>query len=452
VAVRDLRDRVAAEAKMRFLAHHDGLTGLLNRTSFGERLELELQLHRRKDDRFAVLALDLDRFKQVNDLLGHAAGDLLLKTVSERIAGKLDPEDVFARLGGDEFGVICLSANRRADVAQLCEEIIEAVGQEILLEGQAAAVGVSIGVAMFPEDGDTVVLLERNADAALYQAKHDGRGACRFFEASLGAKLRERQALEFDLRRALARGELSLVYQPQASTQTRTVFGFEALIRWTSPTRGCVPPSAFIPVAEETGLIVPIGEWVLRTACAEAARWSKPLQIAVNVSAMQLRSPALPRRCREILQEVGLEPERLELEITETALIEDLDRALNTLGQFKALGVKVAMDDFGTGYSSLSNLRAFPFDKIKIDRSFVHKVHENEHGATIVKAIIGLCHGLSLAVLAEGVETAEELRFLEREGCPQAQGYLFGRPGAIEDFAHAFACEVLPLSEARRKG
>ncbi|HYE47091.1 MAG TPA: EAL domain-containing protein [Caulobacter sp.] len=439
VALRDLRDRVAAEAKIRFLAHNDSLTGLSNRVSFDNCLQHQIQVHRRKDDAFAVLCLDLDRFKQVNDVLGHGAGDVVLKTVAQRVGAVLDPDDVFARLGGDEFAIISLSASKPADVAQLCERVLAAVAPDIPVDGQAASVGISIGIALYPHDGDSAAALVRNADAALYQAKAAGRDGYRFFEAALGAQLHERRLMEFDLRQALGKAEFTVVYQPQATLKDGVIFGFEALLRWTSPTRGSVPPSVFIPLAEETGLIVPIGDWVLRQACAEAAGWSKPLQVAVNISGVQLRSAGLAKRVAEILERTGLAPERLELEITETALIEDFDQALATLGQVKELGVKVAMDDFGTGYSSLSNLRAFPFDKIKIDQSFVRNVDDNEQAATIVRAIVGLCRGLQLSVLAEGVETVEELDFLDRELCTEAQGYLFGRPGPVSDFPEAFA-------------
>ena len=449
VALRDLRDRVAAEAKIRFLAHNDSLTGLPNRVTFNDCLEHQLKLHRRKDDAFAVLCLDLDRFKQVNDVLGHGAGDVVLKVVAERVAAVLGPEDVFARLGGDEFAIVRLGDCKPTDLAQLSEQILAAVAPEIAIGEQRASVGVSIGIALYPHDGDTATGLVSNADAALYQAKAAGRDGYRFFEAQLGAQLRERQLIEFDLRQALARGEFKVVYQPQAALKDGVIFGFEALLRWTSDKRGTVPPSMFVPLAEETGLILPIGEWVLREACAEAASWSKPLQIAVNISGVQLRSASLARRVKDILKETGLAAERLELEITETALIEDFEQALATLGQLKAIGVKVAMDDFGTGYSSLSNLRAFPFDKIKIDQSFVRNIDDSEQAQTIVRAILGLCRGLQLSVLAEGVETLEELAFLDRELCSEAQGYLFGHPGAITDFPQAFAGpKVVPL---RRK-
>lgn len=442
---------MAAEANIRFLAHHDDLTGLPNRLSFADHLERKLQHHRRKRDQFAVISFDLDRFKPVNDLLGHAAGDHVLKTVSGWIKAAVREEDFLARLGGDEFGIICAGIDDPAHVAGLCERMLAAAAREIEYEGNAVSIGLSIGIALYPNDGDTTDTLVRNADAALYQAKNEGRGTYRFFEASLGAKLRERQALEFDLRHALDRGELSVVYQPQASTRTKQILGFEALLRWTSPTRGPVAPSVFIPLAEETGLIVPIGEWVLRQACAQAANWSKPLQIAVNVSGVQLRLANLANRIQEILAEVGLPPERLEIEITETALIDDFDQALRTLRQIKEIGVKVAMDDFGTGCSSLSNLLAFPFHKIKIDQSFVRNVHGDEHSATIVRAVVSLCQGLNLSVLAEGVETTEELQFLTDESCTQAQGYLLGRREKIGEFSSAFAADDLPVAKLRRR-
>jgi diguanylate cyclase (GGDEF)-like protein len=438
IAVRDLRERVAAEAQIRFLAHHDALTELPNRTSFNGRLDQELLAHRRRDDSFAVICLDLDRFKQVNDVLGHAAGDHVLKVVGQRISDLLAEEDMLARLGGDEFAIIRVNDASPKALARLCDRILEVVAPEVFIDGQALAVGVSLGVAIYPEDGQTADVLVRNADGALYQAKNEGRNGYRFFKAALGVQFRERQALAFDLRQALARGEFSLAYQPQTSIRDQTTFGFEALLRWNNAKRGRVSPDVFIPLAEESGFIVPIGEWVLREACREAASWTKPLQIAVNVSGVQLRTASLPQRVHEILLETGLAPGRLELEITETALIEDLNAALHCLRQLKALGVKVAMDDFGTGYSSLSNLRAFPFDKVKIDKSFVRNVQEDQQAATIIRAILGLCRGLNLSVLAEGVETVEELDFLREELCTEAQGFLWGRPGDIGDFTAAF--------------
>jgi diguanylate cyclase (GGDEF)-like protein/PAS domain S-box-containing protein len=457
IAVRDLRDRVDAEARIRFLAHHDHLTHLPNRLHFNEHLEEKVQRHRRHSDAFAVLCLDLDRFKQVNDVFGHAAGDAVLRVTSARIQTVLQDADMFARLGGDEFAIVRNGPVDPIELAALCDRIVAVVEPEIIIDDQSTLIGVSVGVAIFPRDGEDARSLMRNADAALYQAKSEGRGTYRFFNAEMGKQLREREMLEFDLRNAMSRSEFKLVYQPQASTQSNEVFGFEALLRWTSPTRGKVSPDVFIPIAEETGLIMALGEWVLREACAEAASWEKPLQIAVNLSGVQLRSQGLSTLVHQILLETGLPASRLELEITETAMIQDFNLALSTLRRLKALGVKIAMDDFGTGYSSLSNLRAFPFDKIKIDRSFIHNVHQNEQGAAIVRAIVGLARGLNLHVLAEGVESQEELDFLAEVLCGEAQGFLFGHPGEMDDFAGfmseppaAVAALALPMSKLRR--
>ncbi len=439
IAVRDLRERYRADAQIRYLAHHDPLTGLANRASFNAQLDGHIERHRRQDDAFAILCLDLDRFKQINDVFGHAAGDAVLTAISQRISATLDEGDVLARLGGDEFAIIRLGPSRPADLSDLAERILAAVSPEVSFDGGIGAVGVSIGIARYPQDGQAATAVLGNADAALYSAKGDGRGVYRFFDPEIGDDLRTRRGLEVDLRQAIARGELSVAYQPQATLKTGDIFGFEALARWTHPQRGPVEPTIFIRVAEETGLILSIGEWVLRQACAEAATWSRPLQIAVNISAVQLHAADLPTLVARILEETGLAPERLELEITETALVRDLDRALSVLNRIKDLGVKVAMDDFGSGYSSLANLRAFPFDKIKIDRSFIRNVHRDEDAATIVRSIVGMARGLKLTVLAEGVETAEELAFLGDELCAEAQGYLVGRPGAMTSFAAAFA-------------
>jgi diguanylate cyclase (GGDEF)-like protein len=444
VSVRDLRDRVAAEAHIRFLAHHDPLTRLPNRLSFSQKLEQELSRRRRQEDELAVLCLDLDRFKQVNDVFGHSAGDAVLKATGARINAVLKPSDVLARLGGDEFAILRTEGCDRAQLNALCEAIIAAVSPEILVEGHATIIGSSIGVALYPTDGTTATVLMRNADAALYQAKNDGRGVYRYFNEAIGAELRERERLEFDLRHALVRGELEMVYQPQTNLESGEVTGFEALIRWNSPSRGAVSPEVFIPIAEETGLILPIGEWILREACEAAAAWEKPLQIAVNVSGVQLKSPKLASFIHQVLVETGLPPQRLEIEITETALIQDFHAALNTLRRIKGLGVRVAMDDFGTGYSSLSNLRAFPFDKLKIDRSFIQNVDNNEQSATIVRAVIGLAKGLNVAVVAEGVESSEELDFLKSHMCVEAQGYYLGRPGKLDAFREAWATEAAP--------
>jgi diguanylate cyclase (GGDEF)-like protein/PAS domain S-box-containing protein len=438
VAVRDLRDRKKAEEHIRFLAMHDTLTGLPNRAAFEARLEQEIETHLMTGRHLAVLCLDLDRFKEVNDLFGHAAGDKLLQTVARCVGDVLGGRQMMARLGGDEFAVIAPDLGDPAQAGVLAERIFEAMRTENERAEASALLSTSIGIATLPGDAMDRTALLNHADTALYRAKADGRGAYRFFEATMGAQVRERRLLEHDLRHAVSRRELRLVYQPQARIDKQEVVGFEALLRWRHAQRGDVPPSTFIAIAEETGQILQIGEWVLRTACREAAGWAKPLSVAVNVSAMQLHHAGFAELVHEVLWETGLKPHRLELEITETALIRDLARALSTLRRLKALGVRIAMDDFGTGYSSLSNLRAFPFDKIKIDGSFIRSVDVNAQAATIVRAVLGLGRGLGLPVLAEGVESEAELAFLHSELCNEAQGYLLGRPGPIESFRHMF--------------
>jgi diguanylate cyclase (GGDEF)-like protein len=441
LAVRDVRGRKKAEQRIHFLAHHDPLTALPNRVSFKKRLEAEIAAHRSSGKRFAVLYLDLDRFKEVNDLFGHPAGDVVLQSIAGRIADVLKPDQMGARLGGDEFAVIAPNLSAATDAGRFAETLIEAIRMPVEEEviPATATSGASIGVAIYPDDATEPDLLLSHADAALYEAKTAGGGTYRFFEAAIGASLLERRQLEHDLRQATARDELSLVYQPQVRLNSDEVLGFEALLRWQHGTSGFISPGTFIPIAEECGAILQIGEWVLRTACAEAAAWPKPLTIAVNVSTVQLHKSDLPRLVHEILLSTGLAPHRLELEITETALVTDFDRALAALRQLKALGVKIAMDDFGTGYSSLSTLRAFPFDKIKIDGSFVRSVDANEQSAAIFRAVVGLGRGLKLPVLAEGVETTDELNFLRLEHCDEAQGYLLGRPQPMHMFRHLVA-------------
>jgi diguanylate cyclase (GGDEF)-like protein/PAS domain S-box-containing protein len=437
VAVRDLRARKEAEEHIRFLAHHDALTGIPNRSSFNSKLDQEIERSLARGERFAVLCLDLDRFKEVNDLFGHSTGDALLQAVANCVTGVLDEKHVLARLGGDEFAVILPSISRPLVAGRVAEDILEAVRAENGRSMAAALISTSIGIALYPDDATDRHALLSHADTALYRAKADGRGTYRFFEAKMGEEVRERRLLEHDLRQAVARGELRLVYQPQKNIQTDEIVGFEALLRWKHPTRGDVSPGVFIPIAEESGSILQIGEWVLRTACVEAATWSRPLTVAVNVSTVQLHNANFAHLVHEVLVSTGMPPRRLEVEITETALISDLNRALGTLRQLKALGIRIAMDDFGTGYSSLSNLRAFPFDKIKIDGSFIHAVDRNEQAAAIVRAVLGLGQGLGLPVLAEGVETASELQFLSREAaCSEVQGYLIGRPCEIEQLRH----------------
>ena len=438
VAVRDLQARKAAEQHIHYLAHHDALTSLPNRNYFNTRIDQEIAALS-DGESLAVLCLDLDRFKEVNDLFGHAAGDTVLQTVASRVTAVLDEHQLMARLGGDEFAVLMPGIKNPAMASRLAENILEA----LRATGDAPdnnSVSTSIGIALYPDDATDRQALLTHADTALYRAKTEGRNTYRFFEARMGAEVRERRMLEHDLRLAISRNELRLAYQPQKDVRNQAVTGFEALLRWKHPIRGEISPAIFIPIAEETGAILEIGDWVLKSACREAATWTQPVTVAVNVSAVQLYNANFVQELHQILLETGLPARRLEIEITETALVRDFHRALTTLRLIKALGVRIAMDDFGTGYSSLSNLRAFPFDKIKIDGSFVKSVNSNDQAATIVRAVLGLGRGLGLPVLAEGVETGAELQFLKDELCDEVQGYLLGRPAAIgsfRNFTHA---------------
>jgi diguanylate cyclase (GGDEF)-like protein/PAS domain S-box-containing protein len=432
IAVRDLQARKDAEQHIHYLAHHDALTSLPNRGHFNERIDQEIAALK-KGESLAVLCLDLDRFKEVNDLFGHAAGDTVLQAVAARVTAVLGESQMMARLGGDEFVVLLPGVTNPAAASRLAESILEAL-RSTSDTPETNSISTSIGIALYPDDATDRQTLLTHADAALYRAKAEGRNTYRFFEARMGADVRERRMLEHDLRLAVARDELRLVYQPQKEIQSQAITGFEALLRWKHPTRGEISPAIFIPIAEETGAILEIGDWVLKTACREAATWTRPLTVAVNVSAVQLYNAEFVKELHQILLEAGLSPLRLEIEITETALVRDFNRALATLRQIKALGIGIAMDDFGTGYSSLSNLRAFPFDKIKIDGSFIKSVNCNDQAATIVRAVLGLGRGLGLPVLAEGVETEAELQFLQNELCDHVQGYLLGRPAAIGSF------------------
>jgi len=432
VAVRDLQSRKEAEQHIHYLAHHDALTSLPNRSHFNGRVDQEIAALM-KGESLAVLCLDLDRFKEVNDLFGHAAGDTVLQTVASRVTAILDERQMMARLGGDEFAVLMPGPANPAAASRLAESILEVL-RTTSDTPETNSISTSIGIALYPDDAADREALLTHADTALYRAKTEGRNTYRFFEARMGAEVRERRMLEHDLRLAIARDELRLVYQPQKEIRSGTVTGFEALLRWKHPTRGDISPAIFIPVAEETGTILEIGDWVLKAACHEAATWTQPLTVAVNVSAVQLYNADFVKELHQILLATGLPPRRLEIEITETALVRDFNRALSTLRQIKALGVHIAMDDFGTGYSSLSNLRAFPFNKIKIDGSFIKSVNSNDQAATIVRAVLGLGRGLGLPVLAEGVETDAELQFLQEELCDGVQGYLLGRPAAIGSF------------------
>jgi diguanylate cyclase (GGDEF)-like protein len=430
----DITARKRAEAQIAHMAHHDPLTGLANRARFRECLDRRLAEVGRQGATCAVLCLDLDRFKAVNDTLGHPAGDALLRAVAARMRGRLRKQDILARLGGDEFAVLTAPVAHPAQAAAVAARLVGALHAPFRIEGHEITVGTSIGIALAPEhgrDGDT---LFKNADLALYAAKDSGRDGYRFYTPAMGEAASGRQRLELDLRGALARDQFELHYQPVVDTRSLAVTGFEALIRWTHPTRGRVPPDAFIPVAEETGLIVPVGDWVLRKACEDAVRWPGDVRLAVNVSAVQLMRPGLVEGVVATLAATGLAAGRLELEITETALLRDSPAVLACLHALRGLGVRVALDDFGTGYSSLSYLRKFPLDRIKIDRSFVEAVDE-PGTAAIVGAIAGLGASLGAAVTAEGVETERQLGALRLSGCGEAQGYLFGKPAPAAEAA-----------------
>ena len=431
--VEDITERRRAEERIAHMAHHDPLTDLPNRTAFRESLQSALAHAKAARDSFAVLCIDLDRFKEINDVFGHGTGDDLLCEVAKRVQAECG-NAFLARIGGDEFTVICADGAQPAAAEALADRLLHALEGDIETGGQILRAGMSIGVAVYPNDGETAEVILANADAALYRAKAEARGSVRFFAAEMDKHLRERRALQHDLRVAVARGEMTLHYQPQASV-AGDVVGFEALARWKHPTRGFISPGRFIPLAEDSGLIIPLGEWILREACREAASWPKPLQIAVNLSPVQFRHGDLPALVHTVLLDSGLAPTRLEIEITEGVLIDDFTRAVSILRRLKALGIRIAMDDFGTGYSSLSYLQSFPFDKIKIDQAFVANLERNPQSAAIIRAVIGLGRGLELPVVAEGVETAEQMAFLAREACDEVQGYYIGRPAPIERYA-----------------
>jgi len=447
VALIDVTDRKRAERRIEHIALHDALTDLPNRTALDQHFSRVLARGQEIGERFAVMCIDLDRFKEINDLHGHSVGDLVLCEVSRRLRDACD-NAFLARIGGDEFIAILPEAEHDRDaIAHLVELLEHVLDSEVEAAGHGFELDLSVGIAMFPNDGTDATTLIANADAALYRAKQEGRGTSRYFTPAMDQQLRARRALERDLGGAIARGELFLDYQPLARADG-TIVGFEALARWRHPQRGLVSPAEFIPVAEESGLIIEIGEWVLREACREAASWPLPMRVAVNVSAIQFRRGQLQQTVHGLLLESGLAPERLELEITEGVLIENVSRAAAILRNLKSLGIRIALDDFGTGYSSLSYLQSFPLDRIKIDRSFVAKLERNGGSAAIVRSEIGLARGLRLPVLAEGVETEQQRQILAREGCDEIQGYLIGRPAAIAAYAEvvgrspAFAAKV----------
>lgn len=433
----DVTDRRQTESRMAHMAYHDGLTDLPNRAAFLQALTQMIEACADTDEEFAVLCVDLDGLKDINDVFGQAMGDKVLIEVARRLQ-MVARGGVVARLSGDEFGLIIDGKQPAAGIA-LAEQAAEALGQDFAIDGKSVRTGLTTGIAVFPHNGSDAASLLANSGAALVRAKARSRGTISIYEPEMDQQIRDRRLLHQELSAAIKNGELSLYYQPLAtagaSAAASEIVGFEALARWRHPLRGFVPPGDFIPLAEESGLIVEMGEWILREACREAASWVAPLQVAVNLSPAQFAHGDLVGRVHSILLETGLTPDRLELEITEGVLIEDLDRGLSLLRRLKALGVRISMDDFGSGYSSLNYLQAFPFDKIKIDRAFVVNLGRNPQSAAIVRAVIGLGHGLEMSIVAEGVETETQLGFLAQEGCDAVQGYLIGRPAPIGQFA-----------------
>ncbi|HZZ60397.1 MAG TPA: EAL domain-containing protein [Roseiarcus sp.] len=426
-AMTHLEQRVALEKQIAHLAHHDMLTGLSNRFAFDERLNAERQFARDTGSQLSLLFIDLDGFKNVNDALGHAVGDEFLKEVATRLTKVVGTTDFCSRLGGDEFAVVHVSRDVRTTAASLAQRIISAVDGCNSVGGHQVFVGASIGVSVLEGGDDDSAALLKRADLAMYRAKADGRGVYRFFEANMADQAKLRRSLELDLRRAADNGDFQLYYQPIVGLKERKVAGFEALMRWRHPTRGFVPPSEFIPLAEETGLIVPIGEWALRQACADAAQWPNDLRVAINLSPVQFRSAGLVSVVLCALAASGLPAERLELEITESVVLRNSAQNMFILGRLRELGARIALDDFGTGYSGLGYLRAFQFDKIKIDQSFVQEMLRRPESCAIVRAAISLGGSLGLCTTAEGVESLDQLDYLLAQGCTEVQGFLFSR-------------------------
>jgi diguanylate cyclase (GGDEF)-like protein len=433
----DITEQRRSEVKIEYMAHHDSLTGLANRVLLNERLEHALS-QIEGEQMVAIHHLDLDQFKAVNDTFGHPAGDKLLRIVADRLRGLVRETDTIARMGGDEFVIVQAPIADPTDATSLAQRVIKLMSEPYDIDGHQAVIGASIGIAVSPGDGMSPDKLLRNADLALYRAKGDGRSTFRFFEPAMDLQMQTRRIMEQDLRKALPAAEFELYYQPVVNLASNKVTGFEALLRWNHPTQGMVAPGTFIPLAEEIGLIVPMGEWVIRQACATAARWPGDLLVAVNISAVQFRSPGLMQVIVGALAASGLPPTRLEIEITETVLLQNKESTLAVLHQLRALGVRIAMDDFGTGYSSLTYLQCFPFDKIKIDRSFVKDITENAGSLNIVRAIAALANGMGMTATAEGVETREQLDAIASEGCTEMQGFLFSKPLPAHEIERLF--------------
>jgi diguanylate cyclase (GGDEF)-like protein len=436
----DITEQRQSEVKIEYMAHHDALTDLANRVLLNDRLEYVLG-RIQHGEMVAVHHLDLDQFKAVNDTFGHPCGDKLLRIVAERLRGLVGDADTIARTGGDEFVIVQATIADPAAATSLAQGVIDALSEPYDIDGQQAVIGVSIGISVGPGDGSNPDKLLRNADLALYRAKSDGRGTFRFFEPAMDLQMQTRRVMEQDLRKALPAGEFELHYQPVVNLASKEISGFEALIRWNHPAKGLISPATFIPLAEEIGFIVPLGEWVIRQACATAAQWPDNLHVAVNISAIQFRSPGLMQVIISALAASGLAATRLEIEITESVLLHNKEATLAVLHQLRALGIRIAMDDFGTGYSSLTYLQSFPFDKIKIDRSFVKNITEDSSSLTIVRAVAALANGMGMTATAEGVETAEQLHSIASEGCTEMQGFLFSKPLPAAEIERQFLSE-----------
>ncbi|MBN9083606.1 MAG: EAL domain-containing protein [Rhizobiales bacterium] len=422
--------RVESNRRLRHMALNDSLTGLPNRVSFHDHLDREIAWANATNGKFALVGIDLDRFKEINDLRGHKAGDEALKTLARRMAGLIGENEFVARLGGDEFSVT-LRVGESAQMLDFLTRLEKVLFEPVTVDDFEVATGASIGVALYPDNADSKEMLISNADLAMYRAKAEIARAICFYDQSMDETVRQRRILATELRTALEQGELDVHYQMQATLATGAITGYEALLRWKHPVRGLIPPAEFIPLAEENGLIVQIGEWVLRTACRDAANWEPPYKVAVNLSPVQFKHPDLPKLILEILVETGLPASRLELELTESAIISDKVRSLHMLRQIKALGVEISLDDFGTGYSSLDTLKTFPFDKIKLDRSFMSEIETSPQAKAIMRAVLALGEGLKIPVLAEGIETDTQLAVLNAEGCNEGQGYYFGHPAPL---------------------